>query len=121
MLESFETHIHRRHSMRLRILAAAAAAALLFGSGASSSLEAQQRRTEADARARAQRDRAERARQRAETGKPVELIHDYAAYFVHPVPDWLEVDTTFYRKYVDALGIPVLSSDKPPDAALLVM
>jgi hypothetical protein len=78
-------------------------------------------RTEADARARAERDRAERAKLRAETGKPVELIHDYASYFVQPVPASLNVDTTFYKKYVDALGIPVLSSAKAPDAALLVM
>ena len=98
---------------------AGTAAALLFGSGVAS-LEAQGR-TEADARARAERDKAERARQRAETGKPVELIHDYAAYFVQPIPDWLKVDTTFYKKYVDAQGIPVLASGKPPDASLLVM
>ena len=79
------------------------------------------RRTEADARASAERNRAERERLRAETGMPVALLHDYAAHYVHPVPAWLDVDTTFYAKYVDALGIPVLSSEKVPDAALLVM
>jgi hypothetical protein len=103
-------------------------AAVLWGSGpallpAQTPTRTTQRptRTEAEARARAERDRAERGRLRAETGKPVELLHDYAAYFIHPVPAWLEIDTTFYKKYVDALGIPVLSSEKVPDAALLVM
>ena len=43
-------------------------------------------RTEADARARAERDRVERATLRATTGKPVELVHDYAAYYIKPVP-----------------------------------
>jgi hypothetical protein len=36
------------------------------------------------------------------------------------VPDELDVDRTYYKKYVDADGIPVLASDKVPDAALLV-
>lgn len=36
------------------------------------------------------------------------------------MPASLGVDP-FYRKYVDANGIPVLSSEKVPDAALLVM
>ncbi len=36
------------------------------------------------------------------------------------VPGSLGADP-FYRKYADANGIPVLSSDKVPDAALLVM
>lgn len=80
-----------------------------------------QARTEADARARAERDRAERARLRAETGKAVELVPDYAAYYIKPVPASFNVDTSFYKKYVDALGIPVLSSAKAPDAALLIM
>ena len=78
-------------------------------------------RTEADARARAERDRVERATLRATTGKPVELVHDYAAYYIKPVPASFHVDTAFYKKYVDALGIPVLASAKAPDAALLIM
>lgn len=104
--------------MRAWIIGGAAAAMVVCGSALP--LQAQGR-TEADARARAERDRAERERLRAETGQPVELIHDYVAYFVYPVPDWLDVDTTFYKKYVDALGIPVLASEKVPDAAVLIM
>jgi hypothetical protein len=38
---------------------------------------------------------------------------------MQPVPASLGVDP-FYKKYVDAQGIPVISSDKVPDAALLV-
>ena len=78
-------------------------------------------RTEADARARADADRAARVGLRAQTGKPVELVYDYAAFYIKPVPASFKVDTTFYKKYVDALGIPVLSSAKAPDAALLIM
>ncbi|MEX1181677.1 MAG: glycoside hydrolase [Gemmatimonadota bacterium] len=105
--------------MRNWMIMAAATAVLSATAGAP--VEAQQaRRTEADARARAETDRAERAKLRAETGNPVELIHDYAAAFVQPVPASLAVDP-FYSKYVDALGIPVLASDKVPDVALLVM
>ena len=77
-------------------------------------------RTEAEARAQADSFRAERARLRAETGKPVELIPDYVAAVVGPVPESLGLDP-FYRKYVDANGIPVVSSEKAPDAALLVV
>lgn len=112
--------------MQKWILAKGVAAALI-GSGPES-LHSQTRtqtqppaRTEADARARAERDRAERAKLREETGKPVELVHDYAAYYVKPVPASFKVDTFFYKKYVDALGIPVLASAKTPDAALLIM
>jgi hypothetical protein len=80
---------------------------------------ARPQRTEAEARALVQRQREERARQRATTGRPVELVHSYLAAAVQPVPDSLGVDP-FYRKYVDAMGIPVLSSEKVPDDALLV-
>lgn len=77
------------------------------------------RRTEAEAREVARRNREERARQREASGKPVELIASYAAAAVGPVPESLGVDP-FYRKHVDALGIPVIASDKVPDDALLV-
>jgi hypothetical protein len=77
-------------------------------------------RTEAEARASADSARAERARLRAETGRPVELISDYAAAVVGPVPEALGLDP-FYQKYVDANGIPVVSSERGPDAALLVV
>jgi hypothetical protein len=80
---------------------------------------ARPQRTEAEARALVDRQRAERASQRARTGQPVELIHSYVEAAVLPVPDSLGVDP-FYTKYVDAMGIPVLSSEKVPDDALLV-
>jgi hypothetical protein len=77
------------------------------------------RRTEADARAAAERNRRERALQRQKAGAPVELISNYVKAQILPVPASLGVDP-FYTKYVDAQGIPVISSDKVPDDALLV-
>lgn len=90
--------------------------------GLADTVVAQERRprTEAEARAAAERNRAERARQEAETGRPVALIHDYIEATVGPVPEALGVDP-FYQKYVDAGGIPVLASTKVPDIALLVV
>jgi hypothetical protein len=82
-------------------------------------LTAAPRRTEADARAAAERNRRERALQREKTGAPVELISNYVRAQMLPVPASLGVDP-FYTKYVDAQGIPVISSDKVPDDALLV-
>ena len=82
-------------------------------------LTAAPRRTEADARAAAERNRRERAQQREKTGAPVELISNYVKAQMLPVPASLGVDP-FYTKYVDAQGIPVISSDKVPDDALLV-
>jgi hypothetical protein len=76
-------------------------------------------RTEADARARAEANRKEREQQRRKTGAPVELISDYAKANIGPVPESLGV-SPFYKKYADAMGIPVIASDKVPDAALLV-
>jgi cyclophilin family peptidyl-prolyl cis-trans isomerase len=76
-------------------------------------------RTEAEARETAERLRAERARLRAETGGPVELVPSYVRAAIRPVPESLGV-SPFYKKYVDALGIPVISSEKVPDDALLV-
>lgn len=76
-------------------------------------------RTEAEARARAETNRREREQQRLKSGGPVELIADYVRANVGPVPESLGV-SPFYTKYVDALGIPVLASEKVPDAALLV-
>lgn len=54
----------------------------------------------------------------ADPGKP--LVEDYARFSVGPLPESLPYDRTFYRKYVDAHGIPVIGSDKVPDAALLM-
>ena len=67
----------------------------------------------------AEKHRQDRARLAKETGKPVELISDYVRAQMLPVPASLGV-SPFYKKYVDAQGIPVISSDKVPDAALLV-
>lgn len=80
---------------------------------------ARPQRTEAEARARAEANRTAREKMRRENGGPVELIVDYIAANVGPVPESLGV-SAFYKKYSDALGIPVLASEKVPDAALLV-
>jgi hypothetical protein len=80
---------------------------------------ARPQRTEAEARQLAEKHRTERARLHKETGKPVELISDYVRAQMLPVPESLGV-SPFYKKYVDAQGIPVIASDKVPDAALLV-
>src|SRR5947199_3342647 len=47
------------------------------------------------------------------------LIDDYVKANVSAAPASLGFDP-FYKKYADALGIPILSSEKVPDAALLV-
>src|SRR5687768_10837841 len=80
---------------------------------------ARPQRTEADARARAEANRREREQQRQKSGQPLELISDYVKANIGPVPASLGV-SPFYTKYADAHGIPVLGSDKVPDAALLV-
>jgi hypothetical protein len=82
-------------------------------------LTAAPRRTEADARAAAERNRRERELQRQRTGAPVALISNYIKANILPVPASLGVNP-FYTKYVDAQGIPVISSDTVPDDALLV-
>ena len=60
----------------------------------------------------------------AQTGeRPKPFITEYVTANVGPVPQSLVTDLNldpFYKKYTDALGIPVLSSEKVPDAALLV-
>ena len=80
---------------------------------------ARPQRTEADARARADANRKEREAERLKTGAPVELIADYVKANIGPVPETLGV-SPFYKKYTDAAGIPVIASEKVPDAALLV-
>ena len=52
-----------------------------------------------------------------EQAKP--MIQDYVNAAIGPVPESLSLDP-FYRKYTDALGIAIVSSDKVPNAALLV-
>ena len=51
--------------------------------------------------------------------RPPALLTDYISFTVTAPPPALELDP-FYKKYVDALGIPVATSDKVPDAALLM-
>jgi len=80
---------------------------------------ARPQRTEAEARQLAERHRQDREKQRKLTGKPVELISSYVETVVGPVPESLGV-SSFYKKYTDAQGIPVISSEKVPDDALLV-
>lgn len=46
------------------------------------------------------------------------LIGDYVKASIGPVPAELELDP-FYKKWTDALGIAIVSSEKAPDAALL--
>jgi hypothetical protein len=48
------------------------------------------------------------------------LLQDYIKFTVTPPPEALGLDP-FYKKYVDAQGIPVVSSEKVPDAALLMV
>jgi hypothetical protein len=47
------------------------------------------------------------------------LVEDYVRAAISAPPQSLGVDP-FYKKYTDALGIAILSSEKVPDAALLV-
>ena len=104
-----------------RGLLAITAAAVMAGAVTETALAQERRqRTEAEARAAAERNRAERAKQEAETGQPVAIIHDYVLATVGAVPESLGADP-FYQKYVDAGGIPVLASTKVPDIALLVV
>ena len=104
----------------MAILAALVLAASLVNAAEAQVQQQRRQRTEAEARARADSMRAERARLKAETGQPVELIPDYIKAVVGPVPESLGLDP-FYKKYVDANGIPVVSSERVPDAALLVV
>jgi hypothetical protein len=111
-------------SISPRVLLAATAALIALGARPATAqtnptTATPPRRTEADARAAAERFRAQRAEQLKQTGKPAELISSYTKANVLPVPDSLGVDP-FYKKYVDAMGIPVISSEKVPDDALLV-
>jgi hypothetical protein len=110
----------------MAMIAAAVAVLLLAPVHATASLQdepavqaARPQRTEAEARARAEENRRKRDDERKKTGAPVESIADYVGAVVRPVPAELGVNP-FYRKYVDALGIPVVASEKVPDAALLV-
>ncbi|MGH9721312.1 MAG: amino acid permease [Bryobacteraceae bacterium] len=52
-------------------------------------------------------------------GQQPPLVQDYVKGNVGPLPSTLALDP-FYKKYTGALGIPITSSEKVPDAALLV-
>lgn len=47
------------------------------------------------------------------------LVQGYARTMISAPPAELSLDT-FYKKYADAFGIPVVSSDKTPNSALLI-
>ena len=47
------------------------------------------------------------------------IVTSYEQAMIGMPPDSLKLDP-FYRKYADAFGIPIVSSEKVPDAALLV-
>lgn len=47
------------------------------------------------------------------------IVKSFAKTLISTPPEELKLDT-FYKKYTDAFGIPVVSSDKVPDDALLV-
>ena len=79
----------------------------------------QRQRTEAEARETAARNRENREKQRREQGAPIELVPSYIKAAILPVPESLGLNA-FYKKYVDALGIPVVASVNVPDDALLV-
>lgn len=76
---------------------------------------ARPQRTEAEARARAEANRSERGK----PGAPAAVISSYVSSVVGAAPESLGV-SPFYKKYVDADGIPVIASEKVPDDALLV-
>ena len=54
------------------------------------------------------------------TAQQPPLLKDYISFSVQAPPAELGLDP-FYKKYVDAQGIPVVSSAKVPDAALLMV
>jgi len=51
--------------------------------------------------------------------RPPALLQSYDAFSVTPPPAELALDP-FYKKYTDAHGIPIATSEKVPDAALLM-
>ena len=57
--------------------------------------------------------------------RPEPIVSEYLAYVVTTPPPELvqrfELDTSFYRKYADANGFPILGSAKVSDAALAIV
>jgi len=54
-----------------------------------------------------------------QTGSVAPLISNYEKTMVVQPPAALSLDS-FYKKYADAFGIPIVSSEQVPDAALLI-
>ena len=59
------------------------------------------------------------------TDRPKPIVEDYLKYVVTaPTPEIVarfNLDTTYYKKYADANGYPILASAKVPDAALAIV
>jgi hypothetical protein len=57
--------------------------------------------------------------------RPKPIVEDYLKYVVtEPPPEIVEryaLDTSYYKKYADANGYPILASAKVPDAALAIV
>jgi hypothetical protein len=64
-------------------------------------------------------EKAPLTREKAPAAREKPLIEDYLRANISAPPQTLGVDA-FYKKYSDALGIAILSSEKVADAALLV-
>jgi hypothetical protein len=58
-------------------------------------------------------------RQGAQQKREPALLQNYITFTVTAPPAALELDP-FYKKYADAHGIPIVSSEKVPDEALLM-
>ena len=52
--------------------------------------------------------------------EPRAMVDNYETYTVGAVPSELGYDPQFYKKYVDAVGIPIIASAKVPDKGLLI-
>ncbi len=59
------------------------------------------------------------------TDRPRPIVDDYLSYVVTTPPPAIvarfHLDTTFYKKYADANGLPILGSANVPDAALAIV
>jgi hypothetical protein len=59
------------------------------------------------------------------TDRPKPIVEDYLKYVVTAPPAELvarfNLDTTYYKKFADANGYPILASAKVPDAALAIV
>jgi len=57
--------------------------------------------------------------------RPKPIVDDYLKYVVTAPPaniiERFKLDTTFYKKYADANGYPILASDKVADAAVAIV